>query len=522
MAPPPLTGSERHLALPASEVLAGRNAWLIHLRWLAVVGTILFTQIAARTLPVELHTRRITLLALALALYNVVAWLVQRQICPTQRRAADQGPDEEALARAGLAGDRDPGDRPNALGRLLLPRTSVGSLPYDRQSGCAAILALVQITIDLIFLAALVHLTGGVESPAWVFFTFHVIFASVLLSTGATYAVAALGTMLMTEVLVGELMGVLPHRGLGGHWGLDSYLQPEIVGGYLFVRGATLFTTAYLASSITGRLRRREVDVFVLTRHLVERAERLQAAYKELSIAEKSKSQYMRKVAHELRQPLGTLKTALTVALQNAGESLDQQTRTLIERAERKAGALAEMTQELLSLSRARGGRAAVELAPVAIAEVAGRVLEEQRQHALEKGLALATDVEPGLPPVLGDPEGLADLIVNLVGNAIRYTPAGGSVWFRARREVERLVVEVEDTGIGILEADRARVFEDFYRSPAARELAPQGSGLGLAIVRAVVEQHQGSIAVEGREGGGTRFRVELPLAEMREPVPAS
>ena len=499
---------DAHRALPATEVLIGRIAWLIRLRWVAVAATIAFTEFARWTLPIELQTRPIRLLVLALALYNLITWLALR------RRDHQDG-------EAPPPGATPAADRPSALARWLLPRTAIGTLPYDRHAGRSAIFALVQITTDLVFLALLLHFSGGVENPAWVFFTFHIIFASVLLSRKATYALATFGGLLLLAVVLGELSGILPHYSLGNYWGVQSYLQPGLIGTYLFLQTVTLFTTAYLASSITGRLRRREVDVLVLSRDLTEKAKRLEAAYQELSIADKAKSQYMRKVAHELRQPLGTVKTALAVALQNASESLDPQTRSMIEKAERRTGALAEMTQELLSLARARGGRAAVELMPVEIAAVAARVLEEQHSRALENGVALSVELQIGLPPVPGDAEGLGDMLGNLVGNAIRYTPAGGHVWFRARRSNDRLLIEVEDTGIGIAPADRARIFDEFYRTPAAREHTQQGSGLGLAIVKAVVDQHLGIITVEDREGGGTRFRVELPLAERTELVTA-
>jgi signal transduction histidine kinase len=121
------------------------------------------------------------------------------------------------------------------------------------------------------------------------------------------------------------------------------------------------------------------------------------------------------------------------------------------------------------------------------------------------------------MPPVTGDAEGLGDLIGNLVGNAIRYTPGGGQVWFRAARSADRLVLEVADNGIGIPPADRDRIFDEFYRTPAAREHTRQGTGLGLAIVKAVVAQHSGTIAVAERAGGGTLFRVELPLGAGAE-----
>jgi len=505
---------ENHRALPATEVLIGRNAWLIRLRWVAIVGTLAFTEFARWTVPIELHAGKIYALVLALAAYNLIACLV---LGHQQRRRESAAASRLAQIPAGTAAQ----DGPTRLEQWLLPRTAIGTLPYDRKAGSAAVFALVQITTDLLFLALLLHFSGGIENPAWVFFSFHIIFASVLLSSRATYTVATFGSVLLGAVELSELYGLLPHYSLGRHWGFETDPIPGLIGAYLFLQTTTLFITAYLASSIGARLRRREVDVAILTRYLAEKAETLEAAYQELSIAERAKSQYMRKVAHELRQPLGTIKTALAVALQQGADSIDAGTRHIIERAEHRAGALAEMTQELLSLARAQGGRAAVELTPVDIATVAARVLDEQQVHAEEAGVALSVELQIGLPALLGDPEGLADMIGNLIGNAIRYTPAGGKVWFRARHDRERLIIEVEDTGIGIPAADQPRIFEDFYRSSEARDRAPQGSGLGLPIVKAVVEQHQGSIEVSDRKGGGTRFHVELPITAQAELVPA-
>ncbi|NJD09017.1 MAG: HAMP domain-containing histidine kinase [Gemmatimonadetes bacterium] len=495
---------EGHRALRATDVLLGRNAWLIRLRWIAVLATLGFTHLAPWLLPIQIQVGRITQLALALAAYDLAAWIDLR------RRLR-----EDAAIQAGTSPPPDGANQPCAPGRWLLPRTYLGTLPYDWEAGCSAVFALLQIVLDLVFLTALLHFTGGIENPAWVFFTFHVIFASVLLSATATYAIASFAVALLCALNLGEVNGWLPHYSLGVSGAL--YAQPGLIAAYLLLQAATLYTTAYLASSIAARLRRREVDVLMLTRYLGDKAERLEAAYQELSVAEKAKSAYMRKVAHELRQPLGVVKTALSVVLQDTGPELDPQTRSLIERAARRAGGLAEMTQELLSLSRARAGRAAVELTPVEIAGIAARVLDEQHHRAQEAGVSLSVELQIGLPPVIGDAEGLADMMGNLIGNAIRYTPAGGSVWFRARRGADRLVIEVEDTGIGVPAADRDRSFDEFYRTAAAREHSQQGSGLGLAIVKAVVEQHQGTITVEDRDGGGTRFRVELPVLERSD-----
>jgi tRNA 2-thiouridine synthesizing protein E len=487
-------------ALPATEVLIGRIGWLIRLRWVAVAGSLAFIVVARRILSIEVHLPRLLGVLAILALYNLAAELLLRRIS----RAGANDPEASM-------GERD-GEPIGPVARFLLPRTPPGVEYYDQQAARAALFASTQIVLDLLFLAVLLHYAGGIENPLRVFFIFHVIVASILLSKPATYGVASLGLLLLALVASGELWGVVPHYSLEGHWRSQGYLDGGLVGTQVFLLGVTLFVGAYLASSIAARLRRRELDVAVLTRHLEGKARRLEEAYWELSVAERAKSEYMRKVAHELRQPLGTVKTALSVALDSAPDSMSDRARGLIERAERRAGELAEMTRELLSLALARGGEALVESVPMNLEEIARGVLDEMAARSDEAGISLSVQVEEGLPRIMGSPGGMGDLIRNLLGNALRYTPRGGAVSFAMREEAGDVVLEVGDTGIGIEEEALGRIFDEFYRSDSARAHAPEGSGLGMAIVRAVVDQHQGRISVESEVGRGTRFRVELPV----------
>jgi signal transduction histidine kinase len=483
-------------ALPATEVLIGRIRWLVRLRWVAVAGSLLFIDLASRFLPVRLEEPPLLIVLALLASYNLGAELLLARLR------------KDALEVAGGEEEREPVGR---LAHLLLPQTPPGIEYYDRQAAQAAVLASVQIVLDLCFLAGLLHYAGGVENPLWVFLVFHVIVASILLSTTATYGVATLGVLLMAGVALAESLGILPHHALEGYWLPDLYRDHALVGAQVFLLGVTLFTAAYLATAIAGRLRRREIDVVVLVHHLEKKAEHLEGALQEVHAAERAKSHYMRKVAHELRVPLGTIKTALSVAVRVAPGSMPQQAMDLIQRAERRAGELAEMTRELLSLSLAKRGEAVQEPVPVQLGEVAQAVLEEMNARAADAGVHLSASVPETLPRVSGSPEELADLLRNLVGNAIRYTPAGGRVELRMEVEGTEVRIEVEDTGIGIAEADLPRVFDEFYRSFQARQLVPGGSGLGLPIVKAVVERHGGRIVLESREGKGTCAKVWLP-----------
>jgi len=136
------------------------------------------------------------------------------------------------------------------------------------------------------------------------------------------------------------------------------------------------------------------------------------------------------------------------------------------------------------------------------------------QEAAARAGVTVATEISPGLNPVEGDPAGLQQLVGNLVSNGIRYTPRGGRVTIRLLDTEGKLRIEVADTGIGIPAEDLHRVFDEFYRSANAREHTGDGTGLGLSIVKAVVEQHGGTVSVESTVGQGTTFTVELPVKQ--------
>lgn len=163
-------------------------------------------------------------------------------------------------------------------------------------------------------------------------------------------------------------------------------------------------------------------------------------------------------------------------------------------------------------LARAREAGLDEERVPIALAGLLAEVIGDFRQSAERRGVALSADtVARGV--VVGDPVAIRQLVANLVENGIRYTGPGGSVTVRLRPQGECLVLEVEDTGIGIAAEDLPKIFHEFYRGANAREYAAEGTGLGLAIVRAIAERHGGNIAVESELGHGTRFAVTLPAS---------
>jgi heavy metal sensor kinase len=213
--------------------------------------------------------------------------------------------------------------------------------------------------------------------------------------------------------------------------------------------------------------------------------------------------------AHELRTPLTALKGTLEVALRS--ERSGPEYRAALASALEEVERLVRLAEDLLLLSRSRAGpespRAKVELEPLVldVADVGAR---------LAKDTSVAVRVGSVAPvSVLGDAGSLRRALLNLVENGVKYTPSGGRVEISVQATESEARLVVEDTGPGIDPADVARIFEPFVRLDAARDRESGGSGLGLAIAHSIVVAHRGTIQVERREAGGSRFTIRLPLA---------
>lgn len=210
--------------------------------------------------------------------------------------------------------------------------------------------------------------------------------------------------------------------------------------------------------------------------------------------------------SHQLRTPLTTIRANLDLAQR---PDLPRSERpAILADARDEAERMGRLIGDLLSLARAESG-ARLEFEPVELDSLLVESVRLQRQSATHVRMNVAS-AQPAV--VDGDRDRLRELLGILLDNAARYTPAGGSVVVALDVEADRAVIRVEDTGVGIDEADRERVFERLYRGTRARAMRPSGTGLGLAIARWIVESHAGTIDLTNREGGGTVATVALPL----------
>jgi two-component system phosphate regulon sensor histidine kinase PhoR len=239
----------------------------------------------------------------------------------------------------------------------------------------------------------------------------------------------------------------------------------------------------------------------------------------ELRRLQQIRTEFIDNLSHELRTPLTTvslLAETLTREAEAAGDKIPRRMRERIDNIEVETGHLVQMVSELLDLSRIESGGALGPLEPVDLGALAEASVGRLRLFADRQRVTLATDVSGPLPAVRGDEDRLGQVMINLLHNAVKFSPDGGEVRVSVGTDAtgDQVVVAVADHGVGIPRSAQARIFERFYKVDRARVRGEAGgTGLGLAIARHILEQHGGRIWVESTEAVGSTFSFSLPVA---------
>jgi signal transduction histidine kinase len=230
---------------------------------------------------------------------------------------------------------------------------------------------------------------------------------------------------------------------------------------------------------------------------------------------EASKARFITVATHELRSPVTIAQSLVRGVLKGyAGELSDKQSE-MFGRISRCLDSLEGLVNDLLDLAAGKAPELEEEWAVLLNGSV-GRVMRLLQPRAEEKGLDMTLQSCRDELVIWGTEDGLDRIFVNLVSNAVKYTPTGGTVTVTVRRVAEQAQVEVADTGIGIPEEALSHLFEEFYRAPNAKALDEVGTGLGLTIVKELVDRYGGRIEVQSKVGQGTRFTVTFPMANRQ------
>jgi len=222
------------------------------------------------------------------------------------------------------------------------------------------------------------------------------------------------------------------------------------------------------------------------------------------------KTDFVANISHELRTPLTSVRLFAETLKQGRAQG-PQEVQQCLELLTKETQRLSSLVEKLLDWSRLESGRKLLRREPTTVEGLIQHVGEVFRAQQL--GATYETHIEPGLPPVSVDRDAIAQVVLNLLHNAVKFTGPDKQIALRARRTDRGVSIEVEDNGIGIREKDRKRIFERFYRADDLLSRRTEGSGLGLAIAKRLVEAHNGRLDVDGRPGGGSIFRVQLPAA---------
>jgi signal transduction histidine kinase len=234
--------------------------------------------------------------------------------------------------------------------------------------------------------------------------------------------------------------------------------------------------------------------------------------------ADKLKDEFVALISHDLRTPLTSIIGYVELSLEEAGPPLDEERRSYLQIVSRSSERLLRLVDDLLFVARLQAGRLILERSSLDLCTLAAQAAQEATPRAAAKQLAL--DFSGESPVMIDADKGrLFQLLDNLISNAIKFTPEGGSVEVRVAPSNGVAVLEVSDTGIGLGPDEAELVFDRFFRSSRVVAQQVPGTGLGLFIARAIVEAHAGSISASIREGGGTTFHVELPALVLRKPV---
>lgn len=321
---------------------------------------------------------------------------------------------------------------------------------------------------------------------------------------------------------------------------LEHTLDEDLVG--------ELGETARSFNKMTEDLRRSQDAIRYQKRHLEnmvqertaalrQKARELEKANRELKEVDRLKSDFLSNVSHELRTPLTSIRSFTEILLDSPTAISPEEQKEFLTIIAGQTDRLTRLIGDLLDLSRIEAGEFHCELEPVPVDEfVLSPALETMRRLVDESGIELITEIEEGLPPVLGDADRLSQVVTNVVDNALKFTERGGRLVIRARRSDERIprelaeggffgvaadtpeqgeyvVVSISDNGCGIPLEDRQRIFEKFGQVGNVLTSKPQGTGLGLAICANIVAQHGGAIWVDSDLGEGSTFWIAIPVS---------
>ncbi len=362
--------------------------------------------------------------------------------------------------------------------------------------------SLLQIVADFLALMFFIHFTGGVETPLFVFFFFHVIIGSLILPGSIMFLIVSL-TLLLTA-----FGAWLEYSGIVAHYHLNLFpfeLYNNSV--YLFVFfisfAVGLYLATYLANSIAKELYKRE--------------SRLAKTLLDLEEAEKIKSQYVMTIVHDLKTPIAAATTYVNMIIDGTLGNINPTQKKPLERIKFRLDNAINTINDVLYISKLKAETSIEDVSEVDLIEVFNQIYNDMRILIKTKNLSFEFEYEEKSNfTVQAEPKLLKLALANLISNSVKYTEEYGKINIELTEQSQEIHICIADNGIGIPEKEQGKIFTDFYRSSISKLKGIEGTGLGLSFVKEVIERHNGQITmkspsylnVHGRPG--TQFDIVL------------
>ena len=353
----------------------------------------------------------------------------------------------------------------------------------------------IHIIVDLFFLSLLLHFSGGIENPIYFFYLFHVVLSSIVFPKRLPYLFSTLVVGLFFLLIYSEYTGFLPHYSL---FNTNLYVNKTAIELTLAIFAITVYVTTYICLTF--------MQIYRQSKRVIDEQNR------KLRSVTEQKLNFFRFASHELKSPIVAIKTSIDTVLASFGNKMDPVALNLLKRSSARAEQMLTIIKDLLELSKSREFIDASKVESI----LPGRILEEvvTQEGVLAKAKKIKIEFENNLNAVSLKmvKSDLEKVLRNLINNAVRYTPEGGKIRINAKRSNDKIIITIQDTGIGIPKEDLAKIFDEFYRSKNAREFVNFGSGLGLSLVKQIVESYQGTIEVQSELNKGTTFILSFPI----------
>ncbi len=427
-------------------ILKSRLAWSIRLRWLAVASYFFATIATEVFFKISLPYKQIWIVLFSLAFLNLIYQVIL----------------------------------------LIIKEFSFN----------AEIITLhIHIVIDLLCLTLLIHFSGGIENPIYLFYIFHIVISSILFSRYSPFMIATLVVILFSSLVYLEYNEIINHYCLYDISIHNSQLAVILI---LFVFFITVYVTEYICTTF--------MRIYRDSKRIIDKQN------KQLIDADKDKTRFFQFASHELKAPVIAIKSTLDGVTKSFAGSLDPKVLDLLKRASMRSAQLLTILKELLELSQKRNVKPILENEQVNLNKILNDTIEHEKTSAEQRNIKLNINLDNESISTCGKREDFEKVFVNLINNAIRYSPNNSTVDIYTKVENQNFIFEVKDTGIGISEDDIPKIFEEFYRSESAKKVVNFGTGLGLCLVKQIIENYNGNISVISKVDQGSTFKILIPI----------